>query len=91
MGSTRYKTTKPKVKEVEIDDDEAIGLCYPDGLIEIDPRQSPKDYLDTLVHELLHHHFPDLSEKTVIKISNIMSKAIWNKKHKFKETKKKSK
>lgn len=48
-------------------------------LIEIDPRQSSKKYLNTLIHEMLHMFFPDLNEKTVLHLGNLMCDAIWRK------------
>lgn len=42
-----------------------LGLCHPNGRIEIDPRQKPREYFETLVHELLHREYPCLSEDAV--------------------------
>jgi len=72
------KTSKPKIKEKKLGREMAMGQCY-DGIIEIDPRQTSEEYLDTMIHEMLHHHFPELTEEQVIKISNLMSKSLWNK------------
>lgn len=56
------------------------GECWQDnGEIFIDPRQTSKDLLDTLIHEMLHCFFIDLSEKSVKRISKYMNEVIWNK------------
>lgn len=55
----------------------AIGLCYSDGNIEIDPRLNSKEYLDTLIHEMLHHHFPELEEEDVAIIATKMTRELW--------------
>ena len=48
-----------------------------ENLIEIDPRQDNKNYLLTLVHELTHVCFPDLSEEEVIRCEKIIGNALW--------------
>lgn len=53
------------------------GQAHENGLVEIDPRQDSIEYLDTLVHEILHIKFPKLTEKEVIQISNDITNAIW--------------
>lgn len=53
------------------------GLCWDDNLIEIEPRQTPRGYFFCLIHELIHAAFPDLSERQVIKKSNLIAKALW--------------
>jgi hypothetical protein len=53
------------------------GRCMPNGLIEIDPRQGAQEYLNTLIHELLHREFPDLSEGAVIRGADRISWELW--------------
>lgn len=45
--------------------------------IEIDPRQSPKEYLDTLIHEALHIARPELSEDCVTKTATELTRVLW--------------
>jgi hypothetical protein len=45
--------------------------------IVLEKIQPPREYLNTLIHEMIHCILPDLSEKSVIKMSNIMSDIIW--------------
>lgn len=48
----------------------ALGLADTEKkVIEIDPRQKPKQYLDTLLHEALHISFPEMSETKVKKVA----------------------
>jgi len=61
-----------------------VGLAYNDkshpahkiGMIEIDPRQSEIDILDTEIHEALHF-FTKLEERDVEKLANKLSKFIY--------------
>lgn len=46
-------------------------------LIEIDPRQRPRQYLNTLCHEILHFSLPQLSESTVIKTACALTRRVW--------------
>ena len=56
----------------------ALGLADVDKkLIEIDPRQQPMQYLDTLIHELLHIECPEFSETKVKKVTKGIRKGLW--------------
>ena len=81
MSKTRVVSKRvPKITEEKLEREDALGQCWQDnGEIQIDPRQNSKEYLDTLIHELLHCFFPDASEKDVEKIGNKMSNAVWKK------------
>jgi hypothetical protein len=69
---------KPKIIERKLGREKAAGQCYPDkNLIEIDPRQSPKEYLDTITHESLHLSFPLLTEKEINRVSRLISGILW--------------
>jgi len=58
--------------------EKAMGQAYKDdGLIEIDPRQSAQDYLETVVHEVMHVVFPAMSEDDVTNSSKIIGQALW--------------
>lgn len=48
-----------------------------DNLIEIDPRQTQKEMLDTVIHEKLHIVFPDWDEPKVTKTSKKLSSFLW--------------
>lgn len=66
------------VKERKLGREYAFGQVHENGLIEIDPRQSPKSYLDTLVHEALHIACPELSERQVLKRAKIIRDILWD-------------
>lgn len=68
---------KATILERKLGREKAYGLYYEDGLIEIDPRQTAKEYLDTCVHELLHHALPSFSEASIKKVSRIVSQGVW--------------
>lgn len=46
--------------------------------ITIDPRQRSRTYLNTLIHELLHAIFPEMSETRVKKIAGIITRHLWD-------------
>jgi len=43
----------------------------------VDPRQSHREYLDTIVHEALHILFPRFKERRIRKISRELSDFLW--------------
>ena len=45
--------------------------------IEIDPRQKPKSYLNSLIHEKLHLIFADLSESKVNRTATQLTNLLW--------------
>lgn len=49
--------------------------------IEIDPRQKPKTYMNTLLHEKLHLMFPDWSESKVEKTATQLANFLWENKY----------
>lgn len=80
----RSKATKVMafrvVNKPIFDVDKTVGQCWPDTgdhLIEIDPRQCPQEYLDTLIHEASHEFFPRMQEKTVLNLATSISRLLW--------------
>ena len=74
------KPTKIKVIDKKLGRQKAVGQAYSDArVIEIDPRQRSKNYLDTLIHEMLHVYNPEWSENKVSKTANEMTDIIWKK------------
>ena len=74
--------TKHKIKVIDkkLGRQKAVGQAYTDAkVIEIDPRQRSKQYLDTLIHEMLHVYNPEWSESKVTKTANEMTDIIWSK------------
>ena len=82
-GRPRKNKRRINVKERPLGREKAVGLAHYDfygknlNLIEIDPRQTSKDYLDTLIHESMHIIFPDMSETEVVKHSSRLARLIW--------------
>ena len=71
---------KIKVIDKKLGRQKAVGQAYTDArVIEVDPRQRSKNYLDTLIHEMLHVYNPDWSESKVTKTANEMTDIIWQK------------
>jgi len=72
--------------------DKNVGQCWPGSkkhIIEIDPRQCPKDYLDTLLHEALHELFPYKPEKFIQKAGKSLANLLWRLKYRKKNEYKK--
>jgi hypothetical protein len=57
--------------------EKADGMTMGDGKVYIDPRQSGADELDTVLHELMHHVCPDMSEEAVAEKSATMARSMW--------------
>ena len=71
---------KIKVKEKKLGREGAVGLAYASEMeIVIEKRQGSKDYLDTLLHEMLHCFAPKWGEKRVNDTANEMTRVIWEK------------
>jgi hypothetical protein len=62
------------------DTDGNIGQCWPKlklRKIEIDPRQSPREYMDTLIHEALHELMPRKKEAFILKAGTTIANLLW--------------
>ena len=55
-----------------------IAVCG-DMSIKVDPRQPPKEYMDTVIHELLHvmPRSREWSEKEVCHAAGILTHFLW--------------
>lgn len=74
------KRKHPKVIERKLGRERALGMCYSDGLIEIDERIKGKLRLDTLIHEYLHHKSPKMREKAVNSLASSLADFLWQNK-----------
>lgn len=71
-------SNKIKIIIRKLGKERAAGQAFQDkNLIEIDPRQSNKEFLSTAIHETLHLLYPDLEEKEVIHAEKILADVIW--------------
>jgi hypothetical protein len=80
----RQKQKKPrkpltiKIVDRKLGREAAAGLNHFDSpLVEIDPRQTSFDRLDTLIHEVLHKLFPYRSEDCILHAGTTIAKAVW--------------
>jgi hypothetical protein len=51
--------------------------CHADRTIEINPRQSEWNRLDTVIHEMLHAIYPKMHENEIRNTSGLIRDAIW--------------
>lgn len=69
---------KLKVIERKLGRERAWGQAFSgEFLIEVDPRQPPREYLDTLIHEALHIFEPDWTERKICITSRKISSLVW--------------
>lgn len=68
-----------KIKETKLGREKAMGMVdySKDKVIFVDPRQKPKDYLDTVIHESLHLTCPDWTEEKVISVAKSLTDIVW--------------
>jgi hypothetical protein len=72
------KKRNPPVTEKKIWKYGADGLYHTEEeKIEIDPRLTPRRELVVIVHEYLHHIFPEWSESKVDKTSRQIGNFLW--------------
>lgn len=72
--------TKDKIKIIirKLGRERALGQAWSNkNLIEVDPRQTEKQFLSTVIHECLHILFPDLTEKQVMQNEKQIRDVIW--------------
>ena len=75
-------TPRRKIEVIErpLGREKALGLAWVDkNKIEIDGRLKSKQYLNTLIHELLHIYNPTWSETKVDQTATEMCNIIWAK------------
>ena len=78
MITTSVRIKKPSIKTTRIAEKNVLGYAYQNDFeIEIDPRQSSKEYFNTCIHECFHIWFPDLKEKHIIRLSDMLSEILW--------------
>jgi len=74
---SRVRFIQPKVTQRKLAGN-IVGYCYHQGgRIEIDPRQTDKEYFFTHIHELIHLALPDLSERQTIRLEIILGNSLW--------------
>jgi hypothetical protein len=83
LKSKSLKTSKSKDNIVRVirrklGREKADGICFFDGKVHVDERLRGIHLLETLIHELLHHEFPQLSEDAVEKSSKSMAVTMYD-------------
>ena len=69
---------KVKVVEKKLGRENAYGLAWHgDNVVEIDPRQTEEERLDTLIHELLHLMEPEWEEEKVEACAAFLASLMW--------------
>ena len=72
-----------KLKKIKVQERKLryyYGYAYPDkSLVEINPNLKPRQYLDTLIHELLHVMYPEDSESKISQNASTITHHIWKK------------
>lgn len=74
--------SRVKIVDRKLGRQKAWGMCnFDTKLLEVDPRQDSKNYLDTMVHEMLHLYFPDEPEWRITKVATRMTNELWKRKY----------
>lgn len=69
---------KVRIIERKLKRERAVGRVFLDeGVIEIEGRQGPKEWLSTLVHEALHVAFPGMGEKPIAAAEKKIADILW--------------
>jgi hypothetical protein len=70
---------KIKVRYKKLWRQKVNGIAYVDkGLIELDERLRGKQFLEYLIHEIMHIQNPEWTEETVLKKSEEMANVLWD-------------
>jgi hypothetical protein len=84
----RKPKRKPLVLRIEdrayvsLDGKPAWGVCYKKKhLIEILESLDSFNYLDTVIHEMLHYYFPEAKEVYVEQVATIIAKVLWDRRY----------
>jgi hypothetical protein len=77
MSTKRHKN-KIEIIERKLGREKSLGLYWDNKKIEIDPRQSPREYLNSVIHEGIHHVFKEKKEKEVIRATSFLTRLLWN-------------
>jgi hypothetical protein len=69
---------KVRIVERKLKRERAVGRVFLDeGVIEIEGRQKPREWLSTLVHEALHVAFPAMGEKPIAAAEKKIADILW--------------
>lgn len=67
-----------KIRKRKLGRERALGLITEGhGEIHIDPRQSPKNQLSTIIHEAIHAAWPEMPENEVLRGERVLLRILW--------------
>lgn len=70
IAGERWKVVETRLRT-------AYGVCdYESRTIKIAAGLSAEDLLDTLLHEVIHARWPDISEESVVEFAGILAAAV---------------
>ena len=56
----------------------AVGqYAHGDRHMDVDPRQPPREMLDTIIHEAVHAVFRELHEDAVVSVAGFLTETLW--------------
>jgi hypothetical protein len=72
------KTASLRIIDRKLGRERAVGQ-YEHGTkrIEVDPRQTSRERMGTVIHEALHYLYPDASEDEVLRAEAVISDTLW--------------
>lgn len=69
---------KVRIVERKLKRQRAVGRVFlEEGVIEIEQRQEPREWLSTLIHEALHVAFPGMEEKPIAAAERKIADILW--------------
>lgn len=72
------KMKKIKIIEKKLGREKAWGQFWQGiNIVDIDPRQKSRRYLNTLIHEILHCLYPEDSENKIRLNADTLTRYIW--------------
>jgi hypothetical protein len=79
IGGMKKKAKLPKVVYRKLGREHAHArIIFVDDVIEIDPRQTAIQEMDSIIHEVLHRAEPTFSESRVIRLARQIRDVMWD-------------
>jgi len=69
----------PKVVIKRLGRERAVGeAIFGENIIHVDPRQTPVDFMDTMIHEAAHLAWPDMPEAEIADGATFIARVLWS-------------
>jgi predicted GNAT family N-acyltransferase len=65
-----------KVEEKKLGRERMYGYTFDDTIV-LDPRLKPKKHFETIIHEMLHQVYPEMSERKVTVSARKLARFLW--------------